>query len=52
MKIIEELNGLSNKLEQAFENENWNSVDEVYEEINELIYRLSDGDLLESIFDE
>jgi len=52
MKIIEELNELSNKLESAFETENWNSVDGVRDEINELIYRLSDGDLLEPIYED
>ena len=52
MKIIEELNDLTNKLEIAAENESWNSVDEVYDDLTELIYRLSDGDLFQLSFDD
>lgn len=52
MEIIKELNDLSNRLETACESESWSYVEEINEELNELIYRMSDGDLLHMNFEE
>lgn len=52
MEILKELNYISNQLQEAIESEDWTSVDEMTEQVNELIYRLSDGDLLHVGFED